>query len=57
MKCMYVFLYTGNAYYDNSVLSNEISQSCFSLCTEIFFSFLFFFFNASVLNLLKIKFN
>lgn len=56
MKCMYVFLYTGNAYYDNSVLSNEISQSCFSLCTEIFFHS-YFFFNASVLNLLKIKFN
>lgn len=56
MKCMYVFLYTGNAYYDNSVLSNEISQSCLSLCKAIFF-FILIFFNASVLNLLKIKFN
>lgn len=51
MKYMYVFLYTGNAYYDDSVMCNEISQSCLSLCKEIFFL------NASVLNLLQIKLN
>lgn len=54
MKCMYVFLYTGNAYYDNSVLKFPNHVSLFA---QKYFFHSYFFFNASVLNLLKIKFN